>query len=66
MAGRIATVAFLLGTGVAVYTGYLLVRGPFLEGPPLGTLPTLAALAGFIVGLLVGAWGLNRLERVLG
>lgn len=66
MAGRIAGFAFLIGAVLAVYTGYLLVRGPFLEGPPLGTVETLVALAGFIVGLLVGSWGLNRLEHVLG
>ncbi|MFB6108991.1 MAG: hypothetical protein ABEJ82_09180 [Haloplanus sp.] len=52
-----------VGTAVALVTGYLIVRGPFLGGPTLSPRPLLVALAAFLVGVAVGAWGATTYAR---
>ncbi|MDS0292892.1 hypothetical protein [Halogeometricum luteum] len=54
--GFVTLVGLLLTTG----TGYLLVRGPFLGGALLEPISLMAALAGFVVGVVVLAWGATR------
>jgi hypothetical protein len=53
-----------VGLALTVGTGYLLVRGPFLGGALLEPVPLMLALAGFVVGVVVLAWGATRAARV--
>ena len=46
-----------IGLAITAATGFLVVRGPFFGGPTLEPLPLLAALGGFIVGIVVLSWG---------
>jgi hypothetical protein len=50
----------LVGLTVTLGTGFLLVRGPFLGGALLEPIPLLAALGGFVVGIVVLTWGATR------
>ncbi|SDZ75545.1 hypothetical protein SAMN04488065_0060 [Haloplanus vescus] len=52
-----------VGLAVALGAGYLIVRGPFLDGATLAPRPLLAALGAFIVGVAIAAWGLTRYAR---
>ncbi|ELZ26059.1 hypothetical protein C474_20201 [Halogeometricum pallidum JCM 14848] len=54
----------LVGLAVTAGTGYLLVRGPFLGGALLEPVPLMVALGGFVVGVVVLAWGATRAARV--
>ncbi|MUV58400.1 hypothetical protein [Halogeometricum sp. CBA1124] len=54
----------LVGLVVTVGTGFLLVRGPFLGGALLEPIPLMLALCGFIVGIVVLAWGATRAAGV--
>lgn len=49
-----------VGLAATVTTGYLLVRGPFLGQKLLDPIPMLAALCGFVVGIVVLTWGATR------
>lgn len=49
-----------VGLAATVATGYLLVRGPFLGQKLLDPIPMLAALCGFVVGIVVLTWGATR------
>ena len=57
-------VVTLVGLLVATGTGYLLVRGPFLGGALLEPVSLMGALAGFVVGVVVLAWGATRAAGV--
>jgi hypothetical protein len=46
-----------VGLVVTLVTGYLIVRGPFLGGPRLAPVPLLVATGGFLLGILVLAFG---------
>jgi hypothetical protein len=52
------------GLAATLYTGYLIVRGPFLGGPRLAPQPLMWALGGFVAGIVVLAFGANALSRV--
>ncbi|MFB6136552.1 MAG: hypothetical protein ABEJ04_07305 [Halobacteriaceae archaeon] len=52
-----------VGTLVTVYTGYLVVRGPFFGGAVLDPVPLMVALGGFLVGVMALAWGTTSLVR---
>jgi hypothetical protein len=54
----------LVGLVVTLGTGFLLVRGPFLGGALLEPIPLMLALCGFIVGIVVLAWGATRAAGV--
>lgn len=49
-----------VGAGTAVYSMWYIMRGPFFGRalPPLEYI--LVAVGGFVVGLIVFAWGSNR------
>jgi hypothetical protein len=51
------------GAAVALASGALVVRGPFLGGPTLDPIPLLATLGTFVVGVAAAAWGLTRYGR---
>ncbi|EMA03608.1 hypothetical protein [Haloferax denitrificans] len=53
-----------VGLGLAAGTAFLIVRGPFFAGPSLAPFPMMAALAVFIVGIVVLMWGSTRLFGV--
>ena len=57
-------VATTVGTLIAVGTGYLIVRGPFLGGPTLAPERLMLALGGFVVGIIVLTWGGSKLAGV--
>lgn len=66
MASVIRIVAMAVGAvglGVALGSGYLVIRGPFFGGPMLAPRPLLLALGAFIVGIAVMAWGLTQYAR---
>jgi hypothetical protein len=50
----------LAGLVVTLGTAFFLVRGPFLGGALLEPIPLLAALCGFVVGIVVLTWGATR------
>ena len=54
----------LAGATTALATGYLVVRGPFLDGPALEPMPLFAALGGFLVGIVVTTWAAVRAADV--
>ncbi|WP_251330308.1 hypothetical protein [Haloplanus pelagicus] len=62
--GRAAAVVGVVGLVVALGTGYLVVRGPFLGGATLSPRPLLATLGAFVVGVTVAAWGMTRYARL--
>lgn len=51
------------GSAVALVAGALVVRGPFLGGPTLDSVPLLATLGAFVVGVAAAAWGITRYGR---
>ena len=53
-----------IGLAVTVSTGFLVVRGPFFGGPTLEPMPLLAALGGFVAGIVVLSWGGARAAGV--
>ncbi|SFR42294.1 hypothetical protein [Halogeometricum limi] len=53
-----------VGLLVTLGTGFLLVRGPFFGGRLLEPTPLMVALAGFVVGIVVLAWGASRVAGV--
>ncbi|WP_299335247.1 hypothetical protein [Haloplanus sp.] len=59
----VAAAVGILGTAVALTSGVLVVRGPFLGGPMLAPPSLLVALGAFVVGAAGAAWGLTRYER---
>jgi hypothetical protein len=52
------------GLLASLVTGYLLVRGPFLGGPPLEPVPLLWATGGFLLGIIVFAFGAAKAAGV--
>lgn len=52
------------GLGLTLYSGYRIVSGPFLGGPLPDGLSLMLSLGGFIVGIVVFAWGLTRVAGV--
>lgn len=53
-----------IGLSALLWTGYLIIRGPFLGGAPLSDTNLMLALAGFFVGLFAFSWGAARLLDV--
>jgi hypothetical protein len=49
LGGFTATFGFV----VALLGGWMLVRGPFLGGPALESVPMVAALTAFLVGIVI-------------
>ena len=47
----------LIGTAIALYSSWYLVRGPFFGGPLPETEMIPVAVAGFICGIIALAWG---------
>ena len=54
----------LAGAATTLATGYLVVRGPFLDGPVLEPMPLFTALGGFLVGIVVTTWAAVRASNV--
>lgn len=52
------------GVVATLAAGYLVVRGPFLEGPALDPPALFVALGGFMVGVIAITWGAARLAGV--
>ena len=65
---RVATIpsafAATFGTALALYSAYLLGRGPFLGGALPSPITLMAALGGFIFGIILLSWGATRLAGV--
>lgn len=65
---RVATVprvlATVLGVAAIATTGYLILRGPFFDGPTLEPTHLMVALGGFVVGIIVFVWGATRMVDV--
>jgi hypothetical protein len=61
--GRGGPVAFvhwvvtLGGLAVFLVTGYLILRGPFFDGPALPPVQLFVALGGFLAGIIAFSWG---------
>lgn len=54
-----------LGTVVTVWTGFLVIRGPFLGGTPLDPQPLLVATGAFVVGIIVLTLGGTKFARAV-
>ena len=52
------TAAF--GLAVSLFGGWMLVRGPFFGGPSLESVPMVAALTAFLVGVVIFFRGFVR------
>jgi hypothetical protein len=52
------------GFAVATLGAWMLVRGPFLNGPTLEPTPMLAALTAFLVGIVIFFRGMVRFAGV--
>ncbi|MFB6122358.1 MAG: hypothetical protein ABEJ78_02725 [Haloferacaceae archaeon] len=63
LAERVLAFVTLVGLAVTATSGYLVVRGPFLDGPMLAPLSLLTALGAFVVGIVVLAWGGTKYAR---
>ncbi|UPV75499.1 hypothetical protein M0R89_05380 [Halorussus limi] len=48
------------GLAVSLLGGWMLVRGPFFGGPSLESIPMVAALTAFLVGVVIFFRGLVR------
>lgn len=61
---RVTTTVFgsvaAVGVGLALFSGYKVVNGPFLDGSSPEGNALLLSLAGFVAGIVVFAWGLTR------
>lgn len=54
---RIFALVSLVGITMIVGCGYLIIRGPFFDGPMLEPLHLFAALFGFLIGIGVMMFG---------
>lgn len=61
---RVTTTVFgsvaAFGLTITLFSGYRVVNGPFLDGTSAEGTALLLSLAGFLVGIVVFAWGLTR------
>lgn len=55
------TLATVLGVATISTTGYLILRGPFFDGPALAPTHLMVALGGFVLGIIVFVWGATRM-----
>lgn len=60
----VGAIAATIGGGLTLYAGFRIVEGPFMTGAPADPVSLVLSVTGFLVGIIVLAWGVIRVAGV--